>query len=173
MALGRNGVEAMRVMALVGSQVIELEIEREDGHFVITMDGESRTVDAHKLEGDFYSILMGHRSYEVSVARTKQGYLVRHGGHELPVVLADASRRGREAAFATDGPEEVVSQMPGRVVRILVEAGQTVEEGQGVVVVEAMKMENEIACSREGTVKEIRVEPGTTVEGGAVLMVIG
>ena len=163
----------MRGMALVDSKTVELEIDRDDGNFVVTMDGEEHRVDAHKLEGDFYSILIGHRSYEVSVARSKQGYIVRQGGHELSVVLSDPSRRGREAAFGSSGPEEIISQMPGRVMRVLVEVGQAVEEGDGVIVVEAMKMENEIACSRAGTVQEIRVEPGATVEAGAVLLVIG
>ena len=63
--------------------------------------------------------------------------------------------------------------MPGRVVRVLVNEGDKVEEGQGVAVVEAMKMENEIPAPRAGTVHSVNVEPGQTVEGGGVLVVIG
>ena len=68
--------------------------------------------------------------------------------------------------------EEIVSQMPGKVVRVLVDEGTEVEEGQGILVVEAMKMENEIAATKPGRVASIRVETGQTVEGGTVLAVI-
>lgn len=161
----------MKISAKAGKQVHDVVIERRDGEYLIEIGGERRLVDVHKLEGDFYSILTGGRSYEVSVEARGESYHVRHGASELLVELSDPSRQARERQ-AKKGPEEILSQMPGKVVRVLVEEGDQVEEGQGLIVVEAMKMENEIAATKEGRVIAVKVEPGQTVESGGVLVVI-
>ncbi|HWS52852.1 MAG TPA: acetyl-CoA carboxylase biotin carboxyl carrier protein subunit, partial [Pyrinomonadaceae bacterium] len=90
------------------------------------------------------------------------------------VALADPKRlRGARASAAHDGGRaQLAAQMPGRVVRVLVEAGQEVEAGQPVVVVEAMKMQNEMKSPKAGTVAEVRAQPGATVNPGDVLVVI-
>ena len=88
--------------------------------------------------------------------------------HRLRLLDERAMRRARAAAART-GEREVRAAMPGKVVAVLVEAGATVERGQGLLVVEAMKMENEIAAPRAGTVQEIRVKPGQAVEAGELL----
>ena len=162
----------MKLEAVVSGKSFEVEISREDGQFVVTIDGVTRHVDAHKLEADFYSILSEGRSFEVSVERSKDGYKVRRGGHEIPVAFTDPSRSGRASRFDSSGPEVICSAMPGRVVRILVGEGDEVTEGQGVIVVEAMKMENEIACGKDGKVASIAVKEGDSVEGGAELLTI-
>jgi biotin carboxyl carrier protein len=162
----------MKIAAQAGSHASEVEIERVDGTFVVTVDGVRHEVDARKLESDFYSLLVDGRSYEVTVETRRDGYHVRHGAAGIVVRLSDPSRAAR-AGFATaSGPERVVSAMPGKVVRVLVGEGDRVEAGQGIAVVEAMKMENEIAASRAGRVASISVRPNDTVEGGAVLAVI-
>ena len=97
---------------------------------------------------------------------------MRHGAAELTVRLTDPSRRGREEGPDADGPAQITAQMPGKVVRVLVSEGDDVTAGQGVVVVEAMKMENEMAASKDGKVVSLNVEPGQSVESGAVLAVI-
>jgi biotin carboxyl carrier protein len=97
---------------------------------------------------------------------------VRHGAAEAVVVISDPGRRAREAFASAEGPHEIVTMMPGRVVRVLVDSGERVEAGQGIVVVEAMKMENEIATPKAGTVTSLSVSPGDTVEGGSTLAVI-
>ncbi len=162
----------MKITAKVGQQIVELTIERQNGNYVIEIDGERRRIDAHKLDGDFYSILTGERSYEVSVEPRGDGYYVRHGADEQLVTFSDPSRRAREAKGASDGKVELTSMMPGKVVRVLVAEGDTVEEGQGVVVVEAMKMENEVVSPRDGRITRLAATPGQTVEGGALLAVI-
>ena len=162
----------MKISAVVGDRVHEVEVDRDDGQFVVTLDGVEHRIDARKLEGDFYSILTKDRSYEVSIERTKDGYRVRRGGDSVRVMMSDPSRRARAAGFVASGPEEIVSQMPGRVVRLLVAEGDEVAEGQGVIVVEAMKMENEISSQKGGTVKTIAVTEGQSIEGGARLLVI-
>lgn len=161
----------MKISAKAGEHLVELTIERRDGEYVVEIDGEQRRVDARKLEGDFYSILTGGRSYEVSVEPRGEAYYVRHGAAELLVALTDPSRQAREDKVK-QGPDEVITQMPGKVVRVLIAEGEEVEVGQGLIVVEAMKMENEIAAGKAGKVVSIRVEPGQTVEGGTVLAVI-
>jgi biotin carboxyl carrier protein len=162
----------MKISAKAGSQILEIEVRRENGVYVVDVDGVRHDVDAHKLEGDFYSILTGGRSYEVSVEAVDGAYHVRHGAAELTVSLSDPGRQARDAQRAAAGPEEVCTMMPGKVVRLLVAEGDTVHEGQGVAVVEAMKMENEITAGKAGRVSRIDVEPQQAVEGGALLLVI-
>ncbi len=162
----------MRISAKAGDQLLNVDIERHDGVYHVDVDGVRHRVDALKLEGDFFSVLMEGRSYEVSVEARGDTYYVRHGASELLVTLSDPSRQARDAASGADGPESIVTMMPGKVVRLMAAEGDTVEAGQGLIVVEAMKMENEIAATRSGKVASIKVEAGQTVEGGAVLMVI-
>lgn len=163
----------MKITARVGDRIREVLVERVDGQFLVTVDGQPRRVDVHKLEGDFYSLLVDGRSHEVSVEPNGDSYRVRNGAAEAVVMLTDPSRRGREDLRASGhGPENVVTVMPGKVVRVLVAEGDEVARGQGLVVVEAMKMENEIAAPRPGRVTSLRVEPGRAVEAGATLVVI-
>jgi biotin carboxyl carrier protein len=162
----------MKISAQAGQQLLEVTIERSNGHYIVDVDGVRHEVDAHKLEADFYSILTEGRSYEVSVEPRGDAYHVRHGAAEQLVRLTDPSRRAREEGPDADGPVQILSQMPGKVVRVLVGEGDEVTAGQGVIVVEAMKMENEIAAPKDGKVASLSVGPGQSVEGGAVLAVI-
>jgi len=162
----------MKLSAKAGQQVMEISIESRNGHYVVEVDGRTFHVDSHKLEGDFYSFLTDGHSYEVSVESKGDGYQVRHGAAELTLEFSDPSRRAREGLGGVAGPEKIITQMPGRVVRVLVNEGDSVDAGQGIAVVEAMKMENEIAATRPGRVSSVEVSPGQTVEGGAVLAVI-
>jgi biotin carboxyl carrier protein len=165
-------VGLVKISARAGSQILDVTVEKQNGSYIVEVDGVRHEVDSHKLEGDFYSILTGGKSYEVSVEPTRDGYRVRHGAAEQLVTLSDPGREGRAALDAAHGPERVVSLMPGKVVRVLVNEGDEVEAGQGVVVVEAMKMENEIAAGKAGRVASVLVRPQQTVEGGADLLVI-
>ena len=162
----------MKITAEAGSKTFEIEVDRRNGKYVVEVDGKSHLVDAQKLEGDFYTIIRDGKSYEVSVEARNDAYHVRHGAAEQLVRFSDPSRQAREATSDRSGPERIVSMMPGRLVRLLVAEGDAVEAGQGVAVVEAMKMENEITAAKAGTVSSIAVEPGQTVEGGALLLVI-
>jgi len=162
----------MKFAARVGETVYEIVVTRLDGEYVVTLDGTEHVVDARKLEADFYSILYEGKSYEVSVENAGPKYLVRHGAYEQIVELADSAGSGREELHKKDGLENIDSVMPGKVVRVLVSLGDEVRAGQGLVVVEAMKMENEISAPRAGRVKSIDVNPGQNVETGARLVVL-
>ena len=162
----------MKISAKAGARVYEIHVDRENGTYVVDVDGTRHEVDAQKLEGDFYTLLTGGRSYEVSVAAAGDGYQVRHGAAQQHVVMTDPSRRAREREGGGPGPSKVTAAMPGRVVRLLVAEGDTVEAGQGLVVVEAMKMENEVGSPKAGKVTSLEVEAGQSVEGGATLVVV-
>ncbi len=161
----------MKISAKAGDRVFDIVIERQDGRYIVNVDGERHEVDAQKLEDDFYTILLDSRSFEVSVERRGDAYHVRHGAAEQLVSFSDPSRRARERQSAA-GPESVVSVMAGRVVRLLVREGDEVEPGQGVIVVEAMKMENEITAGKGGRVTALDVTEGQNVDSGAQLLVI-
>jgi len=162
----------MKFAARIGEIVHEIVVTRLDGDYVVTFDGVEHVVDARKLEADFYSILYEGKSYEVSVESVGPKYFVRHGAYEQVVELADASRSGREELQKKGGLENIDSVMPGKVVRVLVAAGDEVQAGQGLVVIEAMKMENEIDAPRAGRVKSVEVSRGQTVETGTRLVVL-
>ena len=167
-----SSVAVVKFCARTGGRLLEVSVVRRDGRYVVEIDGQRHVVDAYELEGNFYSILNDGRSYEVSVQTERDGYRVRHGAAEQLVSLSDPGRRAREAGRLEDGPEEIVSLMPGKVVRVLVAEGDSVAAGQGLLVIEAMKMENEIVATRGGRVSSLRVEAGQVVQGGAVLAVI-
>jgi biotin carboxyl carrier protein len=115
-------------------------------------------------------------SYDVSFEATAAGGLIVHvSGVAVPVAFVNGRRPGRRGSrdSSTDrGSRAIVAPMPGRIVRVLVKPGETVSPRQPLVVVEAMKMENELRAPRGGTVTEVRVTEGASVEANAVLVVI-
>ena len=162
----------MKISARAGEHSYDILIEREDGNYIVEVDGRRSVVDMQKLEGDFYTFLIEGRSYEVSVEPRGDGYQIRHGASAKTVSFVDSTRRAREGMGAGKGSLEIITQMPGRVVRLLVSEGDQVEVGQGVAVVEAMKMENELVTEKAGKVASIAVEIGQDLESNGVLMVI-
>jgi len=117
-----------------------------------------------------YSVLFDGRSYAVTAL---EGGEVSVNGRMYRVKAFDPREmRGRRAAGAAQGRQAVIAPMPGRVMRVLVETGQAVEEGQGLIVVEAMKMQNEMKSPKAGRVVEVKVANGATVAAGDVLVVI-
>ena len=134
------------------------------------------SVDAVHLPGHAMSLIVGGRSVRCEVEPGKDGrvaVLVGDEAHELEI-LDERRLRLRRATgkFSLEGPQPVESPMPGKVVRVLVKQGDLVEEGQGLVVVEAMKMENELKSPKAGTVSELQAREGEAVEAGAKLAVV-
>jgi biotin carboxyl carrier protein len=126
--------------------------------------------------GDTWSILLGTRSYEVTIVEEAPGELAVSVEGQIvrvaaPRVGTTARVRGREAE-TRQGPQPVTAPMPGRIVKVLVKAGDMVAARQGLIVVEAMKMENELRSPKAGTVTEVRVTQGQSVEARAVLVVV-
>lgn len=114
------------------------------------------------------------RSYDVAVEDRDGGDLLVHvNGRQVPVSRARAAVRRAGHVAAAAGALTVLAPMPGRIVKVLVEPGETLADGQPVVVLEAMKMQNEVRAPRGGRVEELRAVAGTLVEAGAVLVVLG
>ncbi len=163
----------MKFKAYLDGEEHDLEIQPIEGGYRVAVDGESHDVDTAKLEGSFYSLISGGNSFEVSVtAEENDVYVVRHGGHRREVRVVDPLAAAAGAHLAHTGRAEITAVMPGRIVKVLVREGDEVAEGQGVVILEAMKMENEVPAPRAGKVTKVAVEAGQTVETGALLCVV-
>lgn len=126
--------------------------------------------DIHAFGEGRYSVLLDGRSY-TAVAIPGGGIAVNGRVYEVEVVDPRVFR-ARGAAGRAGGRQSIAAQMPGRVIRVLVEAGQDVEAGQGLIVVEAMKMQNEMRSPAAGKVMEVRIGTGQAVIAGQILMVI-
>ncbi len=130
-------------------------------------------VDIREIEPAVYSVLRGGKSFTARVIPSLGGYLVEVDGREFVLDVRDprdAARR--ETASAGAGRQNLTASMPGKVVRVLVTEGQEVASGQGLIVVEAMKMQNEIKAAKPGRVAKIHVQDGATVEAGEALLII-
>ncbi len=146
----------------------EQRIELTPGKFRLG-DASEREVIVETPEPGVYLVLMDGRSYD---ARIDNG-TVTVCGHRFDIEVRDPRRWSRQsAAAAHSGVQKLAAPMPGKVVRILVEVGDTVEAGQGIVVVEAMKMQNEMKAARAGKIASISAKVGATVSAGEVLAAI-
>ena len=125
-------------------------------------------------EPGVYSVLVDGRSYDARVEEAATGGLVVViDGHRFEIEVRDPRRRSRKASGRHgEGVQEVLAPMPGKVVRVLVQVGDAVTAGQGLVVVEAMKMQNELKALRDGTVTGVAAREGATVVAGEVLATI-
>jgi biotin carboxyl carrier protein len=171
----------------VGGRRLQVVVTRAGDGFAVSVDGRTTQVDAARIDAHTLSILVADglkadpcnavSSKEVSLAaNVATGQLDVHvGATPVAVTLNGRRRWGRKddsGGGAGSGPQRLIAPMPGKVVRVLVKQGDTVTARQPVVVVEAMKMENELRASRDGTVAEIQVSEGMSVEAGALLLVI-
>jgi biotin carboxyl carrier protein len=168
----------MRLQAEIGDdKKHEIEIRREGGKIFADVDGRKYELEASEPEPGVFLFKHDGRVYEASVtapSATGEATHVRIGGSEIDVKIIDPKRL-RSAGAGTDhadGIAEIKTAMPGKVVRVLVEAGSEVEKGDGIVVVEAMKMQNELKSPKDGVVKSISAAEGATVGAGDVLATI-
>ena len=166
----------MAFLAKLADQTYRLEIE-DVGKSVykISIDGHEFLVDGKKTGRTNYSLIVDNRSFEIEVDNSEDEYRVLVDGRNYRVHMVDERRvrvGGAQGGRELHGRQKVSVPMPGKVIAVLVSEGDAVEKGQGLVIVEAMKMENEVRSPINGEVKEIRVEPGETVEGGAVLVMV-
>ena len=154
-----------------------VEIRRTpEGGLECLLDGKPFAFDSAQPEADVLSLLVGGKSYEVrrdGHAQSNDLSVVVAGRRFAAEVSDPRSLRGRKAkAGATDGPRKITAPMPGKVVRILAAEGIDVEAGQGVIVIEAMKMQNELKSPKAGKVKKILAAEGAAVNAGDALAVV-
>jgi biotin carboxyl carrier protein len=128
-------------------------------------------LDAISTQDGVLSILLDGKSYEVKQETTGTDFNVVVGGVRFPAQVRDTrslrSRRGKDTG--SEGVKKIVAPMPGKVVRILAQPGTAVEHGQGVIVIEAMKMQNELKSPKKGIVRKLTVREGAAVEAGQTL----
>ncbi len=180
----------MRYEVEIAGRRRSVDVRRAVGCFTVVVDDRTWSVDAVQVDRYTLSLLVtapdagerpagqvaqGGQSHEVTLAPDAAGgsVTVRVGAAAVAAVL-NGRRRSRPggASDAGTGPERVVAPMPGRVVRVLVSRGESVGARQGLVVIEAMKMENELRAGRAGRVIEIAVKDGQLVDAGALLLVV-
>lgn len=156
---------------------------RDSGAGEFIYDAARASADVREVEPGVYSILIAGRSYEVKIepgsvldqagngtAETASDCLAGVGGRRYAVRIRDPRRLSRgSTSTASEGRQRVTSPMPGKVVRVLAREGDMVTAGQGLVVVEAMKMQNEIRSPKDGLVVTLRVAEGSAVAGGETL----
>jgi len=157
--------------ATVDGRTLRVEVRGRDGRYVVTLDGRALEVDHQETGPHFASLIIGGRSYEAGLEKRPDGYNVVLAEDVLYVEIRGASQGAAAAPRkAATGPARVVAPMPGRLVRVLVQLGQQVEAGDGLLVMEAMKMENELRAEAPGVVSRVLVQAGQAVEKGAVLV---
>ena len=166
-----------------GTQVLEHELElaaheTADGPRRFLVDGEKVEAQSEEISPGVYSLLIGGRSYEAHVSRRPADaagfttpYVVVVGLRRYVVEIRDPRQwRRTGSAIEAEGPQEILAPMPGKVVRVLVQETQEVQRDQGLLVIEAMKMQNELRAPRPGRVDRIYATEGLGVEAGARLL---
>jgi biotin carboxyl carrier protein len=166
-------------LARVADRTVRLEPSRAADGALLVRVGEGDSAETRRLEidrrGPFLVVrLEDGRCFEAVVERREAVTVVWLAGRQYAFALADerAARRAHDRAGGGGGPQTVKAPMPGKVVKHLVTVGDRVEAGQGVVVIEAMKMENELRAPAPGVVKALPAAEGTAVEAGAPLVVL-
>lgn len=169
----------MKLKATISSNEYDISLDFDAGLARAAVDGRQYAIDVRELGNGQYLLLSGSKVYKCRVERDRhsshEGALtVTLGGRSQDVVIVDPKRlrSGESGGPHHSGAAEIVSPMPGKIVRVLVAAGANVAAGDGVIVVEAMKMQNEMKAPKAGVVVSINAEAGTTVSAGDVLVVI-
>ena len=164
----------MKSTCIITGERIEIEISRT-GPTTIQAEVAERqyTLDAKAVQPGVYWFNWNNRSIEVSVTPNAEGYIVSVGGQRVTVEVVDARTALRKAAHhGHEGTIELRAPMPGKVVKVLVVEGDEVEASQGILVMEAMKMQNEIKSPKKGTVKRVSVIQGAAVNAGDLLAIV-
>ncbi len=165
----------MRLQIEIDGQSRQVQIDPADapGLWIVRVDGNLVEADARLLRPGVLSLLIGGCSHRVVLDGDSSDPALYIGQNRIPYRVEDPrSLRSRRRHTGADGPAVLKASMPGRVVRVLVERGQEVAAHQGIVVIEAMKMQNELKSPRDGRVAELRAIPGATVSSGETLAVI-
>ena len=162
----------MKFEVLINNTRRIVDLERDANRWRISLDGHLVDADAVEIAPNTYSILLNGKSHEIRVTPTPAGVLtLQTGPHEFTAEVIDprAWRGRRQGAIEAEGRQQILAPMPGKIVRVLVQTGETVQAGQGLLVVEAMKMQNEIRSPKSGTVERLLVKEGQPVNAGEIL----
>ena len=173
----------MKLIAGIADERLPLDVRREGARVIAEIDGRRYELSVREPEPGVYLLLDGGRVFECRVEEeaaagvegaSERGLkLVRVGNHAYDVALFDPKRlRGARSAGDVSGRREVLAPMPGKIVRVLVEVGAQVAAGDGLIIIEAMKMQNEMKSPKTGTIVELRAQAGANANAGEVLVVV-
>jgi len=165
----------VQIAGAAGKSQRVVELERDNDRWKISIDGQAVDADVAEIGPHSLSVLLEGHSYTVQVTQTSDGILKLHTAlQEFTAYVTDprAWRGRRHGGVEAQGQQQVAAPMPGKVIRLLVGVGDKVEAGQGLIVVEAMKMQNEIRSPKGGTVERLSAKEGQAVSPGDVLCVI-
>ena len=151
----------MKLKAIIGETEEELGLELDGERVSARIGARVYELEAREIEPGVYLFFFGNKVREFRV------------NDRIKIIDPRRLRSGQNSGGQHHGVAQIVAPMPGKVVKVQVAAGATVEKGAGVIVVEAMKMQNEMKSPRTGTVVSINVQPGDTVNAGDVLAVLG
>ena len=161
---------------IIGDRTHRLELQKREGSWLAKLDEHEMEVDAALTARDVISVLIGGKAYEVKRERSLNGethMIVGSARYAVQVEDPRSLRTRRAAAAHSHGPQSITAPMPGKIVRIIVSKGQEVAQGEGIVVIEAMKMQNVLKSPKKGAVQHIVVVEGSNVNAGDVLVTIG
>ncbi len=161
----------MKLIAELNNEKHELEFKREADKVFAKIDDREYELEASEVEPNVYLFKHNNQIYQIYAAPNG---IVNVGNNQFEVNLIDPKRLRSSSAsdVSTDGIAQIKTAMPGKIVRILVTEGTEVLQGDGILIVEAMKMQNEMKSPKDGIVKEIKVAEGATVNAGDVLAII-
>ena len=165
----------MKLVATVGSRSHVVEVIEHDGRYRVTVDDRQWDVDGRLTAQGIYSLLIDGVSHVADVDDHEGACVVEIGGETYTIRVEEQTRyiiRTRGGASGGTGAQTIKAPLPGKVTHVPVSVGDAVAPGQSLVVIEAMKMENELKAAAPGTVREVRVSAGQAVNAGDVLVVI-
>jgi biotin carboxyl carrier protein len=158
--------------AVTGKSRHEVELEKNGSSCKVSLDGQGVDADVILAAPNAVSVVLNGAAFEFHIAATPDGgYTLQTGPHEFHAEVRDPrSWRARKlGALDAEGRQQILAPMPGKVIRLLVKVGDEVETGQGLVVVEAMKMQNEIRSPKKGKVERLQAKEGQPVNAGDIL----
>jgi biotin carboxyl carrier protein len=163
----------MKYEVEIQGQLVNVVLEQRDGRVEARVGTRHYNLEVVSPEAGVYTFLAGDRIYEARVwAREPNSLSVTIGGQSFSTTVIDRKHRRSTVEHGIEGRQNLIAPMPGRVVRVLLAAGDEVTAGQGVLVVEAMKMQNEIKSPKAGRVLEVRVTEGANVDANQILAVV-
>ncbi len=164
----------MELELKIEDQIHKLQVELKEGQYHVNLNGKENLVDSSTISDHCLSLLVNGKAYTVYFAESNGKKYLSVGGEQFLIEEATSDSVTTSGADSSGIAEEPVaaSPMPGKVVKILVKVGDKVEKGQGLVIVEAMKMENEIKSPANGTVEKVNFAPGDLVDAAQPIIEI-